>query len=696
MIRKYIAFIIAALSLALSAGTQALGQNPSRRTTMSQNRGGNPANGPLAKPGGTPEGVPADNDTVREGSAWTLTFPLGDHVESTLDTATYNFQRRSIPWLVTDAYASTGNFGAEGIDLIYATRPAATSFFFQDSMLPWIPTFDKQKFYNVYVPTTVMEYTFGGNKLNHQDRLRTDFAGNVNRRIGVGAMVDYIYSKGAYEAQAVKNFSFGFSTYYVGDRYELQAFYNHFNSLNKENGGITDDLYITDPAQLQGGVNKIEPKSIPTRLSGAHNRINGDELFMTHAYKIGFWKSHQVNDTLTREEYVPVTRFVYSFDLRHNHHTFLNTNTSQASEFWENCYLDPHGSREETYLTQMTNSFGIEMIEGFQKWAKFGLSAYISQQMQKFRQPTDFRQPELSDQDAEKLTPLPAGFAVPKATTRNLLWIGGRLQKDKGSLLKYSADARFGLVGDVIGDFELNGRAATKFKLFGDSVVIAANASFRNTAQPYLLQKYVANHLAWDNDFGKTRRTRIGGELTIPWTRTTLSADVQNIQNLVYFNASSLPAQYGGNVQVFSARLDQKFRVGILNWNNTLYYQKSSQESVLPLPQFVAYSNLFINFIAFKVLNIRLGLDLDYFTKYNGLDYQPASMSFHVQGDDPVKVGNYPLCNLYFTARLQQTRFYILWSHVNQGMMSKESFVLPHYPYNPRRLEMGLSVDFTN
>ena len=49
----------------------------------------------------------AEPDTVRPGSAWTLTFPLGNHVESTIDTLTYNFQRRSIPSMVSDAYATT-------------------------------------------------------------------------------------------------------------------------------------------------------------------------------------------------------------------------------------------------------------------------------------------------------------------------------------------------------------------------------------------------------------------------------------------------------------------------------------------------------------------------------------------------------------------------------------------------------------
>ena len=637
-----------------------------------------------------------NTDSVKEGSAWTLTFPLGDHVESTIDTLTYNYQRTSIPAMVSDAYASTGNLGAEGINMIYFQRPERQPFFFQDALDAWLPSFRKQKFYNVYVPTTILSYGFAGNKQTHQDRLSATFAGNVNRRIGIGAMVDYIHSKGAYEAQAVKDFVWGFSGYYTGDRYEMQAFYQNYSLINKENGGITDDLYITDPAELQGGVDKIETKSIPTRLTAAHNRITGDELFMTHAYKIGFWKTQQVNDTLSREVYVPMTRIIYSFDLQHHHHLFLNTNSTQAREFWTNFYLNPDRTDEDTRMTQMTNSIGIELIEGFQKWAKFGLSAYASYQTQRFKQPTAFEQPELSETQIANLTPLPAGVSVPPTANKSYLWVGGRLQKDKGSLIRYAASVRFGLVGDVAGDLELDGKISSRFKLFGDSVRVQANASFSNKAQPYLLQHYISNHFVWSNDFGKSRNYKVEGELLIPWTRTTLGAGVENIQNLVYFNSASLPQQYGGNVQIVSARLNQRFKFGILHWDNTLYYQKSSNENILPLPQFTIYSNLYLKFIAFKVLKLQIGLDCDYYTSYYGLDYQPATMSFHVQGDDKVKVGNYPLINAYVNARLYRTRFYILWSHVNQGMLSKNSFVLPHYPMNPRRLEFGLSVDFAN
>lgn len=643
---------------------------------------------------GNDDRVKTVEDTIREGSAWTLTFPLGDHVESKIDTATYNYQRYSIPALQSDAYVTTGNLGAEGINMIFFDRPSRFTFFFRDALDRWLPSFEKQKFYNVYVPSTILQYGFAGSKETHQDNLKIDLMGNVNRRIGIGGKVNYLHSRGAYENQAVKNFNWGLSFYYLGDRYEAQAFYNNYYTLLRENGGITDDLYITDPAQVQAGVTSIDTKSIPTRLNSAQSRMTGDEFYMTHAYKMGYWKTVQLTDSVFREEYVPLAKIIYSFDLQHNRHGFYNNNAQEGNQFWANRYLSPTLTDDDTYMNMMTNSIGLELIEGFRKWVKFGLSAYVSYQIQKYRQ-TTFYTP-INEEDIEYLDPLPEGLYVPDSATKNYLWVGGRLQKDKGNILRYSADVRFGLVGDIAGDINLNGNISTQFKLKNDSVKISAEAHFSNTAQPYLLQQYISNHFAWNNNFGKTRSYKIAGRLLIPWTKTTLSAGVENLQNYVYFNQFSLPQQYGGNVQIFSASLDQELKLGILHWNNTVYYQKTSNSDVLPLPELTVYSNLFIKFIAFKVLKLQVGVDCDYYTSYKGLNYQPATMSFHVQGDDPIKVGNYPLINVYVNARLYKTRFYIQYSHLNQGWFSKNSFLMPHYPMNPRRLELGLSIDFTN
>jgi len=632
----------------------------------------------------------------RRPSAWTLISPLGLRDPAPIDTLLYNYQRRSIPALVSDAYASTGNLGNAGRNEIYMLRKPASPFFFADALEAWLPA--QQTFYNVYVPFTQLSFNTGGNKQNTQDRLQATFAGNANRRVGVGAMLDYLYSKGMYQNQSSKDFTFGVSGYYSGDRYQLQAFYHHYNLLNKENGGITDPLYITDPAVLQGGVDKIEARSIPVNLADAHSRLRGQHLLINQTYNVGYWREQAVNDTLTREVYVPVTRFVWTTDFRAQTHKFVDSSPADNADFWANTYFNPSSTGDAAYYSDFSNTLGVSMIEGFRPWARFSLAAYATFTLRHYSLSTlhaDGSESILPPGESElPLSPLPENMPMQNKVNQGLLWVGAQLNRQRGRFINYGVNFRMGLTGDVAADIELDGHASGKFRMLGDTVRLTVDAAFNNRSQSWIMQHFVSNHFVWNNDFGKTRTLRVGGSLHIPWTHTTLSAHVENVQNLVYFGADAMPVQHSGSAQVFSARLTQLLRIGILHWDNTLTYQASSRSEVIPLPQFTVYSNLYLLFRAFHVLDVQVGLDCDWYTRYYAPAYQPATMAFCNQQD--TKIGNYPLMNVYATCRLKKVRFYVMLSHVNQNLFSREAFSMPLYPLTPRRFQIGLSVDFAN
>ena len=132
-----------------------------------------------------------------------------------------------------------------------------------------------------------------------------------------------------------------------------------------------------------------------------------------------------------------------------------------------------------------------------------------------------------------------------------------------------------------------------------------------------------------------------------------------------------------------------------LNWDNSVTYQTSSNENVLALPKLAVYSNLYLLFKVAGVLHVQFGVDCNYYTKYYAPAYNPATSSFHNQHE--VKCGNFAFMNAYANMKLKKTRFFVMFSHFNQGMFGGDNyFSSPHYPLNPRRLQMGLSVDFTN
>lgn len=147
-------------------------------------------------------------------------------------------------------------------------------------------------------------------------------------------------------------------------------------------------------------------------------------------------------------------------------------------------------------------------------------------------------------------------------------------------------------------------------------------------------------------------------------------------------------------MHLFYASVKQHLNFGIWNWDNALTYQTSSNAEVIPVPALTLYSNMYLKFNAFRVLNLQIGVDADYYTRYRGYNYEPATMTFRV-GED-WKVGNFPFMNAYVTAKLYKVRFYVLYSHFNKGWFTKDYFAMPLYPVNPARLLFGLSVDFAD
>lgn len=621
--------------------------------------------------------------------AWTVIEPLGLREKSTIDTLLYNYYHRSIPSGVSPAYATTGNLGAEGINMLYLERKPMSDFFFRDALSAWLPNASTLKFYNTRIPMTLLSYNTGGGKQTAQDHLKADFSGNINKRAQVGAMIDYIYSKGNYNYQATKDLTLGASGSYMGDRYEMQAYAYYYDFLNKENGGIVNDLYITDPAQVQGGTTKVDTKTIPTNLTTAHSRLKGADIMVNNRYKVGYWDEEKEGDSVINRTYIPVTSFAWTINFKNNKHLFRSTAGGENANFFENTYFNTASTIDSTQYWSLTNTLGVSLLEGFHKYAKFGLSAFATHQVRKYTL--------MSYQiDSSKVIPtLPDGIThLPTGKAENLLWVGGQLTKQRGSLLKYKVTAKFGLLGPSLGNVDVSGDVSTKFKLFGDSVSITGYGWFKNENAHYLMENYVSNHFIWKNDFNMIRNYRVGGKLDIPHTRTFINVGFENVENAIYFNEKCLPTQHNGNVQVFSTSLNQNFKLGILHWDNKLTYQTSSNQSIIPLPNFAIYSNLYLLFKVAKVLDVQFGVDCDYYTKYKGVAYQPATMSFYNQSE--VEIGNYPFMNVYANMKLDKARFYVMVSHVNQGWFGKNYFSLPHYPLNPLKFQLGVSVDFAN
>lgn len=409
-------------------------------------------------------------------------------------------------------------------------------------------------------------------------------------------------------------------------------------------------------------------------------------------------KSTEKEDTVwMKDEYVPVTSFIHTakFDNYRRIYQAYDTPTDYYLNTYENIgKFGGDSIYDKTRHWALKNTFAVALLEGFNKWAKAGLKVFATHELRHFS--------------------LPETDGSYKSFNENVVTVGGQLRKRDGKLLHYNVTGEIGVAGEDAGMINIDADADLNFKLFGDTVQLAARGFFHKKPSSFYYSHYQSKHFWWDNEnFDDLVHTRIEGQLSIKKTRTRLRVAVDNVKNYSYLgmsydlveNSDNLmrinnaveARQCGDAVNLFTVQLNQDFRLGILNWENQLTYQTSSKEDVIAVPKLNIYSNLFIRFKIAKVLKCDFGADVRYFSKYYAPEYSPALGQYAVQEnpDIRVKTGAYPIVNAYANFHLKNTRFFVMMSHVNYSE-GGEYFLTPHYPLNQRIIRFGLSWNFFN
>lgn len=644
-----------------------------------------------------------DASTIPIGlSCWKIDRQFGNMTEVPVDTLQHDFQNTNDTGGPTGHYTYLGNLGSPRISHIFFERKDPEQFFFLDPYDFTVVEPEDVVYTNTKSPFTNLTYYKQGGSSDGEERFKAYFAVNANKRLGFGFNIDYVYGRGKYMNQSTALFNGNLFAYYLGDKYNMHFSFINDNLKVAENGGIVDDRYVTRPLDMAEGGKVYANDEIPTNLSQVWNHNTGYHAFLTHRYNVGFYRENpDAKDTVNTEIFVPVTSFLHTVKVDINRRKYISYDEAQNQQYFQNNYLTDV-QRDETEQLAVKNTIGISLREGFNKWAKAGLTAFLSHEYRRFTMT-----------DTLARTP---GQRIPTDYVENTISAGGQLIKEQGQTLHYNVMGEIALVGEDAGQFQIQGKGDLNFRLFSDTVRLEANAYIKNLNPIFYYRHFHSKHYWWDNnDLSKIMRTRIEGKLSVDRWKTQLKAGVENIKNYTYLDNTSVKytetssgkevttykndvavKQNSGNTQVFSAALRQDFKLGIFHLDNEITYQKSSNQDVLPLPELTLYHNLYIKFgLAKKVLQIEMGADVRYFTQYYAPDYAPAIGQFYLQNKETrYKLGGYPLLNGYINLHLKRTRIFIAMYNLIQGQGEKSYFLAPHYPLNPRLLKFGLSWNF--
>ena len=726
-----------------------------------------------------------DKEVPKGIKVWTVDEKFGDRYKAEPDTLSHMFMNTIFTTGLKGEYNTTGNLGAPRINRIFIDRMPTEQFLFTQPYDFFVKPVSTFHFLNTLSPITNISYNTAGNRTNGEDHLNAKFGVNAGKRLGVGFIFDYIYGRGYYQNQSTSHFNYTMFGSYLGDHYQAHLLLSTNHQKVTENGGITNDNYISHPESFD---DNFAANEIPTVLENNWNRNDNQHVFLTQRYNVGFsrkvkmteeeikarkfamdskrdndaqkkrdkqLKAAKLNGKSTvnnddddaasyagrpddaviagnepdeqksaekpgrvtvgdkatadsllaiqdkakqdtawmKDEYVPVTSFIHTMKLD-NYNRIYQAYRSPA-DFYANDYnAGPYHNDsiyDKTSHLRMQNTFAISLLEGFNKWAKAGLKAFVT---------SDFRHFVLPD-------------TIKSTTSYNEhnLSVGGQLSKAEGHTLHYNVLAETWLTGEDAGQLKIDASADLNFRLFGDTVTLAAKGFLHRLNPTFYHRHYHSRHFWWDDDnLSKTLHTRIEGLFSYRKTNTALRVAFDEIKDYTYMamgydidddfmrhNNTVDVRQKSGAITILTLALSQDFRLGPLRWENVITYQKSTDNDVLPLPDLNIYTNLYLRFKIAHVLSCDFGADGRYYTKYYAPDYSPALGQYAVQaGSNRIKTGNYPLVNVYANFNLKRTRFFVMMSHINAGSGNRDYFVTPHYPLNQRIFRFGLSWSFFN
>lgn len=439
---------------------------------------------------------------------------------------------------------------------------------------------------------------------------------------------------------------------------------------------IAGDLNVDSIAKANAEKRKLEAQAMTDSLIQQKDTLAEDTTWM-------------------KDEYVPVTSFIHTLKFDGFNREYI-AKESPANYYAMKYNLIPGDFASTTEETidhyQLRNTFALGMLEGFNKWMKTGIKLYVAHDMHHYV--------------------LPDSVSASSKYNEMTFFGGAQLIKSQGRTLHYNATAELGLLGENIGDLKIDATGDVNVALFGDTTRLNLYGFFHREKPKFLHRHYHSRHFRWDDDdLSSLLHTHLEGKLTIGKTNTSFRMAYDNITNYTYLainnsrSEAGLPIGYSAavrqtnkNLSLLTAEIGQDVRWGILNWENRITFQKSTDEDILPVPLVNVWTNLYLNFKIARVLKCHFGAEATYFTEYNAPEYCGQLASFAIQENDKVreKVGNYPFINAYANFVLKGCRFFVMMSHINGGSGSRNYFTTPHYPMNERIFRIGLSWYFHN
>lgn len=556
-----------------------------------------------------------------------LTFALSPERSSAaadtlpdLDFRMYDpVRRKDIDW------GNLGNLGSASRPLLYQNNPVRGFDFGVHSFDLYMIKPGQLGFYRNVQTFSDASFSQGRNQFetNLNARYARTFEGGANFSL------DYrtLNNLGQYRYQRDKHNALAMGLWVPwGKRYDGFLIYTRSVIRQQDNGGILNDT-IFGTGEFAGPI--AAEIRLPREV--ALTRLDDQSLQLTQHLRL-------VGKGTTGKR---VLRATHSITWNQQKYKFADqgstaTGLGQDADFFPAAFLvDPRGLRHFVQLDRIENSFTLNTFKSKSSGRPsdliaFGLThSYI------------------------KVNQEPRLFKVSN------LFLTGNIVFTPSDKFAFNAQGALGVL-ENIGEYQLQGEL-----LVGLGKAGQFRANLLSQIRPPALvydQLYVSKRKIWDHDFAKPLENTLSATYSLPLIGLEASARAHVVNNYLYFDQNSLPAQTTAPLQVTQLLVREHIKWGKVHFDNTVALQNANRSDVLHLPKWFSKNSLYFSGKVFKKrMLLNAGVDFRINGAFQPDGYFPLSWQFHIQ--DSLSQKPYPWVDIFAAFKVKSFRGFVRYEN---------------------------------
>jgi len=569
-----------------------------------------------------------------------------------------------------------GVVGQASYDIDFMNRKT----FCQDLFLePYSLTFLSYKdldYYNTRRPFTKLSYVDGANEEGIFNVLHTQ---NVNKECNFGLEMRFLGAVGSYMYEKSSGRDIRAWVNYFGPRYSLVSQYSFNRLYTQENGGLYD---LADVNNLQS-ILKESSMQLTINLSGASSKNRFTQFYAKQEFSL--IPAYKKPDTiqLALNEFPLALGHEIIFDDAYR--TYTETVTDNVLEFYPRLPHDTTETNDSSRYQMLDNMLYLKLTgnrrNGIATMLGFGVESEIHQ----FADYAGY----------DPMTFYQNSYVALK------IWKKGNQKSGFDLSSRFFANGRKSQ--NYLADFTL----FTTFDVLGEPSVAAVTAHADRQSPSYFFNTYSSNFYDWRYDFGNQMTNQVSIKVSSVKKKFEARLSASLIDNYMYFNQTLdpgniyssqdiAPTQEKDGLMVLSGLLSKKTHFWIVQLDNSVLWQQSSNTGVLSLPQLATFNTISFNIKLFKKkLLFRPGADVYTWTAFNLPGYSPELGVFYSQHE--TSYGKYPFVDAFLQFNFKRMQIFFKYANVSYHFTrSSALFSVHRYPQQTASFSFGLSWYFYN